>query len=76
MSRLPGYLRKQLEIPGLPVPEPNIKRATQEKRINELASRLLRLELEVSVLRILVEKGGDYSPGLKSGASRDSTHAL
>ena len=48
---------KQLSIPGLPVPEPRIRPSPQNAQINALAKRLLVLELEVSLLRILVEKG-------------------
>jgi hypothetical protein len=52
---------KQLSIPGLPVPEPKPKLISEQMqlalRLNDLESRILRLELEVSLLRILMEKG-------------------
>lgn len=48
---------KQLSIPGLPVPEAKTHPLTQDERINELTDRVCRLELEVSLLRILLEKG-------------------
>ena len=54
---------KQLSIPGLPrsrPAEPKEKKPTQDDRIDELARRVLQLELEVSLLRILVEKGENY----------------
>lgn len=47
---------KQLSIPGLPVPAPKSKPPTQDERIANLESRVLRLELELSLLTILVEK--------------------
>ncbi len=46
---------KQLSIPGLPTPE--TKKPTIEERLANLESRMLTLELEVSLLRILMEKG-------------------
>ena len=50
---------KQLPIPGLPAPEPKPKLVPEQAqlnlRLNDLESRLLRLELGVSLLRILVE---------------------
>lgn len=48
---------KQLSIPGLPTPERKVKKPATEEKIDALESRLLRLELELSLLRILVEKG-------------------
>ena len=48
---------KQLSIPGLPVPEPKVKKPMTEGHLASLESRILKLELEVSLLRILVEKG-------------------
>ncbi len=54
-------LDKQLSIPGLPIPEPKEKKPTAEERLASLESRMLKLELEVSLLRILMEKGDkDY----------------
>ncbi|MFH0769624.1 MAG: hypothetical protein V1932_08730 [Chloroflexota bacterium] len=44
-------------IPGLPPPEPKATRPTTEERLAHLEERLLTLELEVSLLRILMEKG-------------------
>lgn len=49
-------LNKQLSIPGLPVPEPKIKKSTTEERLASLESRILALALELSLLRILMEK--------------------
>ena len=52
---------KQLSIPGLPTPEPKPQLVSREAqlglRLNDLECRLLKLELEVSLFRILVEKG-------------------
>ena len=52
---------KQLSIPGMPAPEPKPQLISREAqlglRLNSIESRLLKLELEVSLLRILVEKG-------------------
>lgn len=54
----------QLSIPGLPLLLPKnskLVRAphtlTQKEQISVLASRVLKLELEVSLLRILMENG-------------------
>ncbi len=47
----------QPAIPGLPPPEPKATRPTTEERLAHLEERLLTLELEVSLLRILMEKG-------------------
>ncbi len=47
---------KQLSIPGLPVqPEPKVKPPTQDERIANLERRLLRLELEVSLLEMTLQ---------------------
>lgn len=52
---------KQLPIPGLPAPDPKPKLIPEQVqlnlRLNDLESRLLRIELEMSLLKILVEKG-------------------
>jgi hypothetical protein len=52
---------KQLAIPGLPVPEPKPKLIPEQAqlalRLNDLESRVLKLELELSLLKILMEKG-------------------
>ena len=56
-QRIPDYIKKQLPIPGLPVPEAKIRKLTAEERLADLTHRLLALELEVSLLRILMEKG-------------------
>jgi hypothetical protein len=50
---------EQLSIPGLPVPEPKpkLEQAQLALRLNDLESRVLKLELEVSLLKILLEKG-------------------
>ena len=55
---------EQLAIPGLEGPEKAAdnarqKRKTLQEQIKALQDRVLRLELEISLLRILVEKGGD-----------------
>ncbi len=56
MKRIPD---KQMSIPGLPTPEPKvIKPTTNKQGLASLESRVLTLELEVYLLRILVEKGG------------------
>lgn len=51
---------KQLSIPGLPVTEPKTKLVPEQVqlglRLNNIECRLLKLELEVSLLRILMEK--------------------
>ena len=58
-DKLPGYIKKQLPMPGLPAPEPKSKLVPKDVqlnlRLNALESRLLRLELEVSLLRIQLE---------------------
>jgi hypothetical protein len=51
-------INKQLSIPGLPVPETKTKKPTAEERLASLENRMLKLELEVLLLRILVEKEG------------------
>jgi len=48
---------KQLSIPGLPDPKPKVKPPPQDERIASLESRILTLELELSLLKILMEKG-------------------
>ena len=52
---------KQLSIPGLPAPELKPKLVPEQVqlglRLNSIECRLLKLELEVSLLRILMEKG-------------------
>lgn len=48
---------EQLTIPGMPAPRAKPKKAKIGGRIAQLESRLLKLELEVSLLRILLEKG-------------------
>ena len=54
---------EQLSIPGLPVPEPKPKFISDQAqfalRLNDLESRVLKLELELSLLKILMEKGGN-----------------
>ncbi len=54
---------KQMPIPGLLPPEPKPKLVPEQVQLNLLLntieSRSLRLELEVSLLRILVEKGDE-----------------
>jgi len=51
---------KQLAIPGLPIPKIKEKKPTQDERINELASRVLRLELEVALLGLQLEGDNDH----------------
>lgn len=46
-------MEKQPRIPGIDTPRPTL----QHTEITKLEDRLLRIELEVSLLRILVEKG-------------------
>lgn len=50
---------KQLSIPGLPVPvtQPKPKALNIQRRIADLQERVAALELELSLLRILMEKG-------------------
>ncbi len=60
-------LDKQLSIPGLPIPEPKEKKPTAEERLASLESRMLKLELEVSLLRILMEKGDKWKDLTDSG---------
>jgi len=59
-QRLAGYISKQLPIPGL---ESKFILRRKEKtdaqdQLRDLQDRVLKLELEVSLLRILMEKGG------------------
>jgi hypothetical protein len=60
VRRLPDYLKKQLSIPGLPVPEPKAKPISEQAqlalRLNDLESRVLKLELELSLLKIQMDK--------------------
>jgi hypothetical protein len=56
MQKVPDYIRKQLSIPGLPVPEPEPKLVPEQAQ-HSIESRLLKLELELTLLKILVEKG-------------------
>ena len=51
---------KQLAIPGLPLPQRKAKR-TNRQMIAELADRILRLEMELSLLKIKLRK----HPGVK-----------
>lgn len=50
---------KQLSIPGLEMPPrpAKVKRPDADERLATLESRMLKLELEISLLRILMEKG-------------------
>ena len=62
-QKIPDYISKQLQIPGLEGLEKastvaDRKRTTYEEQLKALQSRILTLELEVSLLWILVEKGG------------------
>jgi hypothetical protein len=61
MQKVPDYIKKQLSIPGLPVPEPKpeliSKQAQLALRLNQIECRLLSLELELSLLKIQIEKG-------------------
>ena len=61
-QRIPGYIKKQLAIPGLESLEKaatvaDRKRKTYDEQLKALQSRILTLELEVSLLRIQIEKG-------------------
>jgi len=58
---------KQLAIPGLESPAPKTKKLTLRDQVFQLQDRVLRLELEVSLLKILVEnpKDGDGEKGEK-----------
>ena len=47
---------KQLSIPGLPVPKLKVKKSTTEERLSSLESRMLGLELEASLQKILGEQ--------------------
>ena len=62
MRSLPDYLKKQLPIPGLPLPERKSKLVPEQAqlalRLNDIESRLLKLELELTLLKIQIEKGG------------------
>lgn len=53
---------KQLSIPGLELPTELVRKPAKADKITNLETRVLRLELELSPLRILMEKG---EPGLK-----------
>ena len=59
---------RQLSIPGLPVPEPKPKLVPEQVRLalrlNDIENRLLKLELELSLLKILMEKGGGKNEDL------------
>ena len=50
-------LDKQLSIPGLPVPVPKSKPLTHDERIATLESRVLCLELELTLIRLQLEQG-------------------
>ncbi len=63
---------RQLSIPGLPVPGPKTKKPTIEERLANLESRMLALELEESLLQILMEKG-DGKQKLE-GENEDSSY--
>ena len=61
MSRkIPGYIRKQLPIPGLESPKRNetgVRKPTLQEQINTLQDRILNLELDISLLQIFLERG-------------------
>ena len=52
---------KQLSIPGLPVPRLKVKKSTTEERLASLESRMLKLELEAALQKILGEEDKDYA---------------
>lgn len=58
-QKLPGYIRKQLSIPGLecPVKALDPRPQTLREQVEALQNRLRHLELEVTLLRILLEEG-------------------
>ena len=62
-QKMPEYIRKQLPIPGLEVmskaaTEAESKKLTLQEKVEELHKRVFSLEVEVSLLQILLEKGG------------------
>ena len=59
-QKIPSYIRKQLPIPGLEIPKRNetgVRKPTLQEQINTLQDRILTLELELSLLQILLERG-------------------
>lgn len=54
---------KQLSIPGLPTPGPKIEkpRVSPKERLANLESRVLALELDVTLLRIQLEQEKDHA---------------
>lgn len=48
---------KQLSIPGLPAPEPKVKKPIAKEKLADLEIRIRYLELEVALLRIRLDKG-------------------
>ena len=52
---------KQLSIPGLPVPKPKSKKLTAEERLASLETRVVSLELELTLLRIQLEDTKDHA---------------
>ncbi len=48
---------RQYPMQGLPPPEPKVTKPTSEERLAQLEERLLTLELEVTLLKIQMEKG-------------------
>ena len=58
-GRIPGYIRKQLPIPGLEGPVKTRVPMTRPlgEQVRALESRIFALELELSLLRIILERG-------------------
>jgi len=62
MARIPYYIRKQIPIPGLdnglPVEKQlkNSGKSTLQEQLARLESRVLSLELGISLIRIQMEK--------------------
>ena len=46
---------RQLSIPGLPVPKPKVKKSTTEERVTNLETRVLTLELELTLIRLQLD---------------------
>jgi len=54
---------KQLSIPGLPVPEPKLEKlkASTKERLANLESRVLALELDITLLRLQLDEDKDHA---------------
>lgn len=59
-SEKSDYINRQLAIPGMEIPEvTNVRKQTLQQQVAALQERILRLEIEVSLLIIQMEKEHD-----------------